>query len=300
MVSNRKRGILLAFGGMLAISTDSLFTRIADADGFDVTFWVGVFSAGVMLGVVVLGEGTTPQALLRRDGSILLASAMLQAAMTTFFVLAIKNTSVSNVVVIIAASPLVAAGFAWLLLREAVTGRVWTAIAVCALGIGVVMAGSVGGGSIVGDLLAVGAVSSFGLGVVVLRGHPDMSRPMVVGLGGLFMAVVAFVPAQITGHNTKTWLSFAAMGIVFGPLARLMLSSAPRYLPAAEVGLFAPVETVFGTLWAFLVFGEVPVAPTWIGGAVILAGLIWGIWPPAQDRIVAGTRATSSECPRSC
>lgn len=273
---------------MLAISTDSLFTRVAEAEAFDITFWVGVFSVGVMLAVIVFYERTTPAALLRRDGSTLFLSAALQAAMTTFFVLAVKNTSVSNVVVIVAASPLVAGAFGWFLLRETVTTRVWLAIAVCAVGIGVVVSGSLAGGSIVGDLLAMGAVVSFGLGVVVLRSNPEMSRPMVVGLGGFLMALFAAFPAQIFGHNTKTWLVFGAMGIVFGPLSRVMLGSAPRYLSAAEVGLFVPIETVLGTLWAFLVFGEVPANRTWIGGAIILLGLMWGIWPRSQDGATTG------------
>ncbi len=278
-MTGRQRGILLASFGMLTISTDSLFTRVADAEAFDITFWVGVLSVGVMLAVVVFYEQTTPVALMRRDGWTLLLSAVLQATMTTFFVLAVKNTSISNVVVIVAASPLVAAAFGWILLRETVSRRVWLAIAVCAAGIGVVVSGSLSGGKIVGDLLAMGAVISFGLGVVVLRGNPEMSRPMVVGLGGLVMAIFAAVPAQIFGHNTKTWLVFGAMGIVFGPLSRVMLGSAPRYLSAAEVGLFVPIETVLGTLWAFLIFGEVPAVQTWIGGAIILFGLLWGIWP---------------------
>jgi drug/metabolite transporter (DMT)-like permease len=99
---------------------------------------------------------------------------------------------------------------------------------------------------------------------------------MVVGLGGAIMATVAVWPAQITGHNTETWLSLLAMGAVFGPLARVMLASAPRFLSAAEVGLFAPVETVFASFWAFLFFSEVPVAATWIGGGIVLGALLWG------------------------
>jgi hypothetical protein len=83
--------VLLAFGGMLAVSTDSLLTRIADADGFDITFWVGVLMTLVMLGSVYVRERTTPLALFRRDGMPLLVAAVFQAAMTTFFVLAVKS-----------------------------------------------------------------------------------------------------------------------------------------------------------------------------------------------------------------
>lgn len=282
LVDNKRRGVLLAFGGMLAISTDSLFIRVADAEGFDVTFWVGVFTAIVMSTVIVFHERTTPLALVRRDGWVLLLAASLQAAMTTFFVLALKNTSVSNVVVIIAAAPLFAAGFGWLRLQEKTSRRVWTAIAVSVVGILIVISGSIGGGSFGGDLLAVGAIASFSMGLVLLRRYPATSRTMVVGLGGAIMSLVAVWPAQITGHSSQTWLSLLAMGAVFGPLARVMLSTAPRFLSAAEVGLFAPVETVFASFWVFLFFGEVPIATTWAGGGIVLGALIWGTSGPSS------------------
>jgi drug/metabolite transporter (DMT)-like permease len=69
------------------------------------------------------------------------------------------------------------------------------------------------------------------------------------------------------------------MGAVVGPLARVLIATAPRYLPATEVALFAPVETVLATLWAYLAFDEAPSTRTWVGGAIILAAVLWGVWP---------------------
>ena len=239
----RRRGVLLAMGGMLAVSTDSLFTRVADADGWAVTFRVGVLTALAMLAVVLAHEHTSPLALLRRDGTPLIVAAVLQAATTTLFVLAIKNTSVANVVVIIAAAPLLAAAMSWVWLGERTSARVWIAMLFTGLGIGIVISGSFGGGDLSGDLLAVGAIASFGAVIVLLRKYSAMSRTMVVGIGGVGMAVVAWWPATITGYSAETWFAFIAMGAVIGPRARVMLATAPRYLPAAEVSLFAPVET---------------------------------------------------------
>jgi len=202
----------------------------------------------------------------------------------------VKNTSVANVVVIIAAAPLLAAAMSWLWLGERTSARVWIAMLCTALGIGIVISGSLGGGDLSGDLLAVGAIASFGAVIVLLRKYPAMSRTMVVGLGGVGMAVVAWWPATITGYSAETWFAFIAMGAVIGPLARVMLATAPRYLPAAEVSLFAPVETVFATLWAFLAFGEAPTAQTWIGGTVVLAALLWGVWPRDIEAEACGSR----------
>ena len=102
-MNDRLKGILLAFAGMVAISTDSLFTRFADADGFDVAFWVGVLTGLTMLGATIAIQRASPLVVVRQQGTSLLLAAALQAVSTLAFVLAVKHTSIANVVVIIAA-----------------------------------------------------------------------------------------------------------------------------------------------------------------------------------------------------
>ena len=59
-IEPRTLGMLMAFVGMLFVSTDSLITRAADVDGWTVTFWYGTFTAPAMLVVMRLqGRGAT-------------------------------------------------------------------------------------------------------------------------------------------------------------------------------------------------------------------------------------------------
>lgn len=278
-MNDRWRGVLLAAGGMATLSTDSLFIRLADAGTYDVVFWIGLLTALVLL----VGPGLVAPSALRRQlvehGRAVVLLGVLQATMLLLFVVAVQNTSIANVVVILAAAPLAGALFGWLLLRERPAPHVWVAMAVTAVGVAIVVTGSAAAGGVVGVVGAIGAIVAFALASVVLRRRPDVSRPLVVGLGGALLALVALPQASLTGHSAKTWFALVAMGAVVGPLARVLITSAPRYLPAAEVGLFAPVETVLATVWAFLAFGETPAARTWIGGVVILAAVAYGVWP---------------------
>ncbi len=303
----RARGVACALGGVVALSTDSYFTRLADTDGADIVFWIGVLAALVLLGFVAVRPGPGPVARLRRrDGrGALLVAAGFQASATVCFVYAVNNTSVANVLVIVAAAPLAAAVAGWAVLGERPSARLWTAIGGSVAGIGVVVSGSIGSTAgeerLLGDLLAVGAVASFALGTVVLRRHPDMSRTMVVGLAGVGMAAATVAPATLTGHDWQTWVAFVGMGAVFGPLARVLLALASRDLEAAELGLFAPVETVLGSVWAWLAFAEVPTVRAVAGGALVLAALAWGIWPttaPAVPTPPRGELAADGLSPR--
>ena len=280
-MDDRRKGILLALGGMVVLSTDSLFARAADAERFDVVFWVGLLTAAVTTAIGGVRHRSWPVALVRRGGRPLVVAAVLQATTLTCFVVAVRTTTVSNVVAIIAAAPLAAAALAWILIGERSARRVWVAAALSGVGVLVVVGGSLGSGDVRGDLLAVGAIVAFSGAASVLRRHPALDRTTMVGLGGAIMAVVAS-PAATTSHSAGTWWALIAMGAVVGPTARVMLAAAPRYLTVGEVGLFAPLETVLATLWAYLAFDEVPAASTWIGAAIVLGSLLWANWPRAD------------------
>lgn len=268
---------------MVVLSTDSLLVRVADVGAFDVVFWVGALTAVVMLGIESARGRANPTALVRRDGPVVLAAAGLQGVTILLFVAAVDATAVANVAAIIAAAPLGVALLSRLLIGERSPARVWAGIVASMAGIGIVVSGSLGGGSLTGDLFAIGAIVTFGLGTVVLRVHPAISRPLVVGLGGAMVAVASAWPADITGHGSTTWLALIAMGAVLGPLARVMIATAPRYLPSTEVALFAPLEAVLAPVWALLVLDEGPSVRTVIGGTVILAGVLWAVWPRSSE-----------------
>lgn len=276
----RRRGLGLAFFGMLLVSTDSFFIRLADTDGFDVTFWIGVLSTIVLFSISKVVHGINPITGVRDGGWPLWLASALQAGSTSLFVLAVTETSVSNVVVIIAAAPMFAAALSSMILGERTSRRVWLAIGAVIVGVLIVVSGSYGGGSMIGDVYALGAIFLFACSLVLLRRHGEVNRTLLVGLAGIGMALIAVGPADIWGHSTTTWISLVLMGALFGPLARVLLAIAPRHLPAAEVGLFTPVETVAASAWAWLFFDEAPALATIFGGIVIVSAVIWGTWTP--------------------
>ena len=290
-VQDRQRGLLLAAAATAVLSTDAVVVRAADANAADVMFWTGLLSALATFTFATASSGTSPIARLRRSGRLGLLGGVLQGVTVVCFVYAVSSTSVANVMVLIAAAPVMTALLSWLLLRERTSGRVWAAIAVSAAAVGVIISGSLGGGSLAGDAGAVGATVAYALLTVFLRRHPGVDRAVVVGVGGIVMAVVSFGPADLLGHPARTWIAMLTLGVVIGPSARAMIAAAPRYLPATEVALFAPVETVLAIVWAYLVYDESPSDRTWFGGAVIVAAVLWSTWPRSRGAPVSPSRS---------
>jgi drug/metabolite transporter (DMT)-like permease len=284
-LSPRARGIGLAAGGMFVISTDSLITRAAEVSGFTVTFWFGMFVAPAMFGVMLL-LGERPKTIARQLDRPLIVSALCQAGSSTSFIFAIKNTSIANAVVIVAAAPIVASLIAWFAIRERTTPRVGLGIVLSIAGIAIVVSGSFGGGGVFGDLLAVLAITFWSINLIIWRSHPDMNRFLAVGSAGVVMAVVSVIPADVFGHSFTTYLLLFFMGAIGGPLGRVAMASATRYISAAEVSLFTPIETLAAIVWAWIFFDEPPTVETYIGGAVVAVAFLVATVPMRSRRLL--------------
>jgi drug/metabolite transporter (DMT)-like permease len=276
MVEGRQRGWALAGFGMLMVSTDSFFIRKADFDSWTIAFLFGV-SSTIALSVVYRFTADESPARAFRHAPLPTAGVVALSACTQIaFTGAVNHTAVSNVVVIVAATPIFAAVLAWLILRERTERRVVIAIGLVVVGILVVVSGSLGEPTLDGDLLALTAIVLFSLSVIIWRRHPEINRPLALAASSATMAVVTAPLASIGDAPTRVFVAVGLMGLVFNPIGRMCYSNAPKYAPAAEVALFTPVETAAATTWAWIFFSERPSAQTVVGGLIVIAAVLYG------------------------
>lgn len=276
MIDDRRKGWGLAAVGMLLVSTDSYFVRLSELDGWDIAFLVGAMSVPVQLVLQRIFDGGHPVRVFRRHPRPLIAVGLLAAVSQITFITAITRTNVSNVVVIVAASPLVAAVIGRIFLGERVSRRVWLAILITIVGVVIVVSSSVGEPNLTGDTLAMVAVLAFSINMNIWRRYGDMSRFVGLALAACASVVVSAFFADPLGHSTRAYLAVAAMGLVFNPLGRVSHTNAPRFVPVAEVALFTPIETLAASTWAWLAFSESPTGATFVGGVVVISGVLYG------------------------
>ncbi|WP_019612620.1 DMT family transporter [Thioalkalivibrio sp. AKL7] len=274
-------GSLLAFTGVMALSFDGLLVRLADTQGMDIVFWRGLLMALALTLLLRILDGRWAWTHLRLGGRDAGWVAAGFAATTILFVLGILHTTVANVVVILAASPLFAAVFSGLLLREWVPLRTWIAMLICIGGIVGVLAGSLEAGGWLGDALALLAALVVGINLTLLRRSPRVDRLAVIAAGGMLAALIAWPLATPLAVGLDSLAVLAIMGLVQLPLALTLIALSTRFLPAGEVALFLVLEAVFGTLWVWLFLAEAPGTLTLLAGGLILLTLAvhaaWGI-----------------------
>lgn len=269
----RRLGWLLAALGMLFVSTDAFFVRLSEVDAWTIGFLMACGSV-VSLGAVAFARRDSVPAGTPLLSPMMLVIGALNAVTQMLFITAVTRSEVSNVVVIVAAAPLFAALIAWVALRERTERRVAAAIALTTIGIGSVMAGSLGTPTLDGDLIAVLAILAFAGTIVIWRRQPGLDRPRTLVVGSVIMAAGSSLFADWSAIDSRALLAGAGMGLIFNPTGRMLYSSAPRFAPASEVAVFAPVETVAATVWVWVAFGEQPTATTVLGGVIVISSVL--------------------------
>lgn len=268
------RGILLAFAGMMIISPDGMLLHMIEtASTWDVLFW-RTFGLGVTLLVILVAlyRRRLP-ALLKAQGWPGVACAILMAIANYLFVVAMLNTSVANTLILLATMPFWSAILGLLLIGEAVRRRTWVAIIVALGGVGIIVSGSAGGGTLLGDMAALGAAVCHGLNLVVLRKAGDRDMTAALMVSGFLTAVFCLPFLEPSSVSTRDWWVLLGLGFVILPAALTLFLAGARYAPAAEVALLSLVETVVGPIWAWVALSQVPDERAFTGGALVVAAV---------------------------
>ena len=266
---DRSKGLALATAGIVALSPESLLIRLVAADRWTVVFWRGLFLAIALLGGVAVRSGDR----IKRIGKAGLLIGVMLGSQSVLFVYSITNTTVANTLVALSAAPLVTALIERILFGQRPPRRTWLFIGLAMAGITIMFTGTLGGGHMIGNLAALLASAGYGGVLVVIRRNRDVSMVPAIGFSGLVQLLLVSPLADPLSASISDLRYLALSGLVVLPLGFGLLSIAPRFAPAPEVGLVTLLETVLGPFWVWLALGEQPGLWPLIGGVVVIAAV---------------------------
>ena len=287
MLSTHAKGLLLTALGVLVISPDGLLTRLILTDHWTMIFYRALF---VSFGMWLVVSFTCPNRVLKQYRTVRgpgLLMVGLYSLGTISFIFAITHTSVANTLIILSTTPLFAALVSWALLKERIEIRTLVAIALVALGVGIIGSGSLGQpGGLVGDLAAVLGSFCLGSGFVFVRRFPHVSVFPAISCSGLVTALIMLPFASPLSVSESDLGYLLIMGIYMVPIGSALMYLGPRYIPAAEVGLLMLLESILGPLWVWLFLDEEPGRLTLIGGVIVISTLaINTVWKMKSGRV---------------
>lgn len=269
-------GLALTALGVVLISPDSLLIRLTAHVGSETTIcWRNLFIAVTLFTLIAAGQRGRILPALRGLGGWGWLSVALLTITDLGFVLAVNGTSVANVLIIMATMPLFAALLARGWLGETIRPRTWAAILIAMAGMAVTVSGFLGGGggSPVGDLIALVVTAAHGANLVVLRRAGSTPILPALAVSALLAAVLVLPFADPLAVDAAGMGWLALSGLVQMPLGFLLFFSGTRWAAAAAVALTALLETVLGPIWVWAALGEMPDSLALIGGALVLGAI---------------------------
>lgn len=269
------RGALLIGAAAFCWSLGGLFVRlIENADGWTIAFWRGVFVVLAVGGWLLAANGARTFAVYRAMGWSGVLSGLLLAGCFVMYILAITRTTVANAVVLQSAAPLAAAVLARIFLGEQLSPRTVIAILLAIAGVALMFGDALGGGDVVGNLLALGVGLMFGANIVVVRASRRFDMVPATVLAGLFTIAATLPLAKLGSPSARDFGVLAALGTIQLGLGLFLFMRGAQKIPAAQTGLLGLLEVILAPLWVWLAFSEAPAPLALLGGAIVFAALL--------------------------
>ena len=208
-----------------------------------------------------------------------LRAVIIVVTATTFF-FALGRMPLADAIALSFISPVLTALFGVLLLGERLDWRILVALAGGLAGMLLIVGGSVGGGLDADVLIGAAAVLvsavGYALNIIMLR-HRATRDPLaqIVLFQNLGPALILALPVLWvwTPPTLSDTALFALLGML-GVTAHTMLAHAFARIEAARLAPVGYVTLVWGVLFGFLFFAEVPGLATLAGAALIVLGTI--------------------------
>jgi drug/metabolite transporter (DMT)-like permease len=125
-------------------------------------------------------------------------------------------------------------------------------------------------GNFYGDIL--GFITALGLAVGAITVRSAKSKNLVPSavVGKFLVATFALLFIESFVLIDQDLFIIPLMCIMCVAIPFVLVTIAPRFIPAAEVNLFFLLETIIGPIWVWLIIKEQPSIETLQGGIIII------------------------------
>ena len=272
-LSDQKKGSLLAFVAVMFITPDSLLIRLSNIETWGMLFYRGAIPFFIVLiGLLLFYRQNFINAFLK-VGTVGIFYAISFSICNITFIVSIQNTNVANTLIMIALAPMLSAILGAIFLKEMPGKGTWIAIFITFLSALFIFYDSLQVGNLFGNIMGFVTAAGLAVNAVLIRYAKDIDLLPSAVMGKLGVAVFAFFFVENFNLIGTDQIYIPIMCIICVALPFVLVTIAPRFIPAEEVNLFFLLETIIGPIWVWLVVKEQPTLETIIGGAVIIITL---------------------------
>ena len=269
-LNNQQKGSLLAFIGVMFITPDSLFIRLANIETWGLLFYRGLIPfVVVLIGLLIFYKKNFIKAL-NKIGYPGIFYIISFSICNITFIISIQNTNVANTLIMVAMAPMISAILSAIFLKEATDKSTWLAIIITFVAVTYIFYDSLRLGNILGDIF--GFITAFGLAINANLARYAKKIDLVPSavIGKLCVAIFAYFFVDNFQLIQNDIFIVPLMCVMCVAIPFVLVTIAPRFITAAEVNLFFLLEVILGPIWVWWVIKEQPSLETIIGGLVII------------------------------
>ncbi|HIK22819.1 MAG TPA: DMT family transporter [Thermosynechococcus sp. M3746_W2019_013] len=290
---------LVLGGGVLAVSMAAVLVRWGmtglPTHSLRTTVGLSIFLASGRLSLAALF--LTPQLyawpwldLTRQNLRWAVAAGIALAAHFSLWFTSLHYTSVAASTMLVTTTPIWSALVGYLWQRQTLKSRAWVGLAIALGGSALIGTGeltsAVARNPLLGNGLAIAA--AWAVSAYFICGQAAQKA----GLSIHHYALVAYATAAVgllplppllglayTGWPLKLYGAIVLLALIPQLVGHTSLNWCLRWLSPTWVTLLVLAEPIAASLFALLLFGEVPTTAVIMGGTLVLAGLSVALWP---------------------
>ena len=269
-LTDQQKGSLLAFVAVMFITPDSLFIRLSSIDTWGLVFYRGIIPFFTVFFGMLLIYRLNFFKILMTSGIHGIIYVITFSITNITFVVSIQNTNVANTLVMIATAPMLSAILGSIFLKEPPDKKTLISIIITFLSVIYIFFDSLKLGNFYGDILGFITAIGLAVGAVTIRSAKSKNLVPAAVVGKLLVATFALLFVENFALINQDMIIVPLMCILCVAIPFVLVTIAPRFIPAAEVNLFFLLETIIGPIWVWLVIKEQPSVETLLGGGVII------------------------------
>jgi drug/metabolite transporter (DMT)-like permease len=265
-MSERRKAVFYLVAAAILWSTSGFFVKILDWQPIAILAGRSLFASVVFL--IYLRRVPTRF----NRWQLLAAGAFI---LTQFlYITSIKLTTAANAIFLQYTAPIYIVLLAFWFLREKPSRTDWISMVIIFLGLGLFFGDKLSTDGFYGNLLAVLSGVTSAVMIVAFRAQKDGDPAESNLIAFLLTATLGFPFVLQQTWTVNSWLILAFLGIVQIGLAFIFFSKGIKHIPALEANLIGTLEPVLNPIWVFLFYGESMGRYAFLGGLVVLGGVI--------------------------
>src|SRR5689334_16463138 len=290
----RAQAALAALIGASFLGLSPIAIRISEVGPQPTNFWRFVFALPV-LGVWALLS--RPRPTIGQIGWLLLAGVLFGTEVSLWGA-AVDLTTVTNATLLANLTPIFAALFGWLLLRERLSAPILAGIAIALTGAVILAlarsqgasAAHTGEGGLFGDALGFSAAIGYAGYLLIVRALGNKVAVGAVMFWATFSAAMVSLTTSLVwreplmAHSLLGWTMLAALGVVVQVGGQGFIAFGVGRLPIAMSTVLLWMQPLVAAVLSWIMFNEA-LSPLALGGAALILA---GIYVVQRSRVNGG------------